>query len=317
MAFVAVVPAVGGAIATGIGAIGGGLAAGLGAVGGLASSIPVVGGILGPAIGGLGGMVGSIGGGLAGGIGGLAAGNIGGAISSLGSGLLGAGSNLIGGLGGMYTGADKMVGGILPNIGSAGITPSWVNPAAPAGSVPMTDASGLPQMSLPGAGGGPPLGEVSGMPVGSGGGGGLKGVVDDLTKIGKLGQKLGFGKQEQGSSGGVTQTGVQTRQITAPPQGQTVIRSMGNGVGQAGPRQLGAAFQAGAAAAGGQGGRPSAYQDKISGRGQAKGYNQYAQGAQVASSGQTPEDILRAQQEAMAQQASLAHINSGRMTSMQ
>ena len=140
-------------------------------------------------------------------------------------------------------GADKMVGGILPNIGSAGVTPSWINPA------PMTNPGGP---SLPG-GGGPPLGEVSGMPVGSGGGGGLKGVVDDLTKIGKLGQKLGFGRQEQGSSGGVTQTGVQTRQITAPPQGQTVIRSMGNGTGQAGPRQLGAAFQAGAAAAGGAG----------------------------------------------------------------
>lgn len=318
MAFVAVVPAVGGAIATGIGAIGGGLAAGLGAVGGLASSIPVVGGVLGPAISGLGGMVGSIGGGLAGGIGGLAAGNIGGAVSSLGSGLLGAGSNLIGGLGGMYTGADKMVGGILPNIGSAGVTPSWVNPTAPAGSVPMTDASGLPQMSLPGSGG-PPLGEVSGMPVGSGGGGmgGIKGVVDDLSKIGKLGQKLGFGRQEQGSSGGVTQTGVQTRQITAPPQGQTVIRSMGQGAGQAGPRQLGAAFQAGAAAAGGQGSRPSAYQDKISGRGQAQGYNQYAQGAQVASSGQTPEDLLKAQQAALAQAGSLAHAQNGRMTSMQ
>lgn len=143
MAFVAVVPAVGGAIATGIGAVGAGLGAaasgiggalatgagaigsGLGALGGAVSGIPVIGGTLGGAIGGLGSGIGALGSGLGGSIGALGAGNIGGAVSSLGSGLLGAGSNLIGGVGGsLYGGADQLLGGMLPNIGSVGITPA-------------------------------------------------------------------------------------------------------------------------------------------------------------------------------------------------
>jgi len=306
MAFVAVVPAVGGAIATGIGAVGAGLASGLGAIGGLASSIPVVGGVLGPAIGGLGGMVGSIGGGLAGGIGGLAAGNIGGAVSSLGSGLLGAGTNLLGGLGGAYTGVDKMVGGILPNIGSAGVTPSFMNPAMPTGSVPMTDASGLPQMSLPGSGGGSGLTAPTGES-------GLKGIVDKVSKIGQIGQKLGMGNQGGSPQGGVGQNSVQTRQITRP---QTQVVTMGQNSGQAGPRQLGAAVQAAMAANGTGGTAPSAYQNKIGEQGKVQGYNQFADGTQFANTQPTAEDILRAQQAQNAAAGSIANTYGGRHTSM-
>lgn len=91
MAFVAVLPAAG-SILTGLGAA--------------ASSIPLIGGALG-----------SIGGGLGGALTSLGAGNILGAASSLGSGVLGLGTNL-------YTGADKLLGGFLPNIMGAGITPA-------------------------------------------------------------------------------------------------------------------------------------------------------------------------------------------------
>ena len=132
MAFVAVLPAVGTAVAGAAGAIGTGLAAGagaigsgLGAIGGLASSIPVVGSTLGGAIGSLGSGIGALGSGLGGSIGALGAGNLSGAVSSLGSGLLGAGSNLIGGVGGsLYGGADQLLGGFLPNIGGVGVTPA-------------------------------------------------------------------------------------------------------------------------------------------------------------------------------------------------
>jgi hypothetical protein len=143
MAFVAVVPAVGSAVAAGVGAVGAGLGAaasgiggalasgagaigsGLGALGGAVSSIPVIGSTLGGAIGGLGSGIGALGSGLGGSIGALGAGNLGGAVSSLGSGLLGAGSNLIGGVGGsLYGGADQLLGGLLPNIGGVGISPA-------------------------------------------------------------------------------------------------------------------------------------------------------------------------------------------------
>ena len=143
MAFVAVVPAVGSAVVGGLGAVGAGLGAaasgiggalatgagaigsGLGALGGAVSGIPVIGGTLGGALGGLGSGIGALGSGLGGSIGALGAGNLGGAVSSLGSGLLGAGSNLIGGVGGsLYGGADQLLGGLLPNIGSVGITPA-------------------------------------------------------------------------------------------------------------------------------------------------------------------------------------------------
>lgn len=132
MAFVAVLPAVGTAVAAGAGAIGTGLAmgagaigSGIGAIGGLASSIPVIGSTLGGAIGSLGSGIGALGSGLGGSIGALGAGNLSGAVSSLGSGLLGAGSNLIGGVGGsLYGGADQLLGGFLPNIGGVGISPA-------------------------------------------------------------------------------------------------------------------------------------------------------------------------------------------------
>lgn len=303
MAFVAVVPAVGGAIATGVGAIGAGLASGLGAIGGLASSIPVVGGVLGPAVSGLGGMVGSLGSGLAGGIGGLAAGNVGGAISSLGSGLLGAGGNLVSGLGGMYTGVDKMVGGILPNIGSAGVTPNFMPPPAPAGG-------GAP---LGNAGGGG-LGEVAGMPTGGGAPeSGLGGIANKLSTIGKIGQKLGMGNLPAQPGGGVGQQSVQTRQITTP---QTQVVRMGQNNGNPGPRQLGATVQAAVAAGGAGGGSPAAYQNKIGEQGKVKGYNQYAEGTQYANTAPTLEDTLKAQQIAAAQNASLNATQGGRLTSM-
>ncbi len=91
MAFVAILPTAG-TILTGLGAA--------------ASSIPLIGGTLGAVGGGLGGAMTALG-----------AGNIMGAASSLGSGILGAGSNL-------YLGADKLLGGFLPNLGGIGISPT-------------------------------------------------------------------------------------------------------------------------------------------------------------------------------------------------
>lgn len=134
MAFVAVLPAVGGAVLPALGAIGtglgGALATGAGAIGsglaglgGALSSVPLIGSIASPILSGVGGTIGALGGGLGGGLSALGAGNIGGALSSLGSGVLGAGGNLLGGLGGVYGGLDKMAGGLLPNLGGVGITP--------------------------------------------------------------------------------------------------------------------------------------------------------------------------------------------------
>tara|TARA_Y100000114_G_C11738488_1_gene317590 strand:+ start:281 stop:1282 length:1002 start_codon:yes stop_codon:yes gene_type:complete len=98
MAFVAVLPAAGTV---------------LGGLGAAASAIPIIGPTLGALGGGLGGAAGALSSiptaGLASGLGG--------ALSSLGSGVLG-------GLGGLYTGADKLLGGFLPNLGGGiGITP--------------------------------------------------------------------------------------------------------------------------------------------------------------------------------------------------
>ena len=134
MAFVAVLPAVGGAVLPALGAIGtglgGALATGAGAIGsgiaglgGALSSIPLIGSIASPILSGVGGTIGALGGGLGGGLSALGAGNIGGALSSIGSGVLGAGGNILGGLGGVYGGLDKMAGGLLPNLGGVGITP--------------------------------------------------------------------------------------------------------------------------------------------------------------------------------------------------
>lgn len=141
MAFVAVVPAVGSAVLPAIGAIGSGLggalATGAGALGsgiaGIGSalgSVPLLGSIASPALSGLGGAIGGLGGGLGGALGALGAGNIGGALGSLGGGLGAAGANLFGSAGvgggggsgflGMYGGLDKMLGGLLPNMGIGG-----------------------------------------------------------------------------------------------------------------------------------------------------------------------------------------------------
>lgn len=78
----------------------------LGGLGAAASAIPIIGPSLGAIGGGLGGAATALG-----------AGNIMGAASSLGSGLMG-------GLGGLYTGADKILGGFLPNLGGFGIAPA-------------------------------------------------------------------------------------------------------------------------------------------------------------------------------------------------
>lgn len=91
MAFVAVLPTAG-TILTGLGAA--------------ASSIPLIGGTIGAGLGGLGSAATALG-----------AGNLMGAASSLGSGVLGMGSNL-------YLGADKLLGGFLPNLGGVGISPT-------------------------------------------------------------------------------------------------------------------------------------------------------------------------------------------------
>lgn len=169
MAFVAVLPAVGTAVAAGAGAIGTGLAAtagaigsGIGAIGGLASSIPVIGSTLGGAIGSLGSGIGALGSGLGGSIGALGAGNLSGAVSSLGSGLLGAGSNLIGGVGGsLYGGADQLLGGFLPNIGGVGVSPaqgymgSMFKNSPMFGGVDPTQAVGYGTVLAPPAGGFP------------------------------------------------------------------------------------------------------------------------------------------------------------------
>jgi len=90
MAFVAVLPAAGTI---------------LGTLGTMASAIPIIGPSLGALGGGLGGSLTALG-----------AGNLAGAASSLGSGILGAGT-------GLYAGADKLLGGFLPNLGGVGITP--------------------------------------------------------------------------------------------------------------------------------------------------------------------------------------------------
>ena len=75
--------------------VGSAIASGAGHVGNAISKIPVVGNVVGGAVNSLGSGVGQ-----------LVSGNIG------------------GGLGSLYHGADKLVGGLLPNIGSAGIAPA-------------------------------------------------------------------------------------------------------------------------------------------------------------------------------------------------
>lgn len=130
MAFVAVLPTAG-TILTGLGAA--------------ASSIPLVGGTLG-----------AIGGGLGGSLTALGAGNLMGAASSLGSGLLGAGSNL-------YLGADKLLGGFLPNLGGIGISPT----AGFLGQGGLGVIGGPGQLMGPGGFLGPTTLPTTGVPVGN------------------------------------------------------------------------------------------------------------------------------------------------------
>lgn len=130
MAFVAILPTAG-TILTGLGAA--------------ASSIPLIGGTIGAGLGGLGGAATALG-----------AGNLMGAASSLGSGVLGMGSNL-------YLGADKLLGGFLPNLGSVGITPQ----AGFLGSGGLGVIGGPGQFLGPGGLMGPTTVPTTGLPVGN------------------------------------------------------------------------------------------------------------------------------------------------------
>ena len=85
----------------------------LGGLGAAASGIPIIGSVAAPLLGGLGGAAGAFGG-LSSGVGlGSVLGN---AATSLGSGILGSGAGLL-------SGADKLVGGFLPNVVGGMITP--------------------------------------------------------------------------------------------------------------------------------------------------------------------------------------------------
>ena len=238
MAFAFALPAIGtavlpaiGAIGSGIGAaasgIGGALASGAGTLGGALSSIPVIGGTLG-------GTIGSLGSGLGGSLAALGGGNIGGALSSLGSGIIGAGSNILGGMGGLYTGADKILGGLLPNIGGAGITPqngylgSLFSPQA-AGSamqgpqIPLSNQfesflNGGPNVSQANIDAG--LSQIApgndGGFFGMGKGGGLMdtvmGGIGKASEVAKIAQGLGLGGMSDAAPG-VTQQQITTRPV--------------------------------------------------------------------------------------------------------
>ena len=155
MAFVAVLPTAGTALA---------------GLGGIASSIPVIGGTLGAGLGGLGSAAAALGSIPTAGLGA----GLSGAASSLGSGLLGMGTNA-------YLGADKLLGGFLPNIGGVGITPSqglfgMMMPNA-VGNNPMFggDAFNNPNLTL----------EEAAMRNAGAGAGGLFGALPGMVSRGK------------------------------------------------------------------------------------------------------------------------------------
>lgn len=177
MAFVAVLPAAGTV---------------LGGLGAAASAIPIIGPTLGAIGGGLGGAAGALSSiptaGLASGLGG--------ALSSLGSGVLGAGA-------GLYTGADKLLGGFLPNLGGGiGISPSagflgqkglgiiggpgqMFGPVAPTGTTTGIGYDGLEASFAPAANpalpsGGMGLGSESLMPKSGGLFGGIKDSMAEM-----------------------------------------------------------------------------------------------------------------------------------------
>lgn len=233
MAFAFALPAIGTAVLPAIGTVasglGGALASGAGALGGALSSIPVIGGTLG-------GTIGSLGSGLGGSLAALGGGNIGGALSSLGSGILGAGSNILGGMGGLYTGADKVLGGLLPNIGGAGITPqngylgSLFKPQA-AGSAMQGPQIPLSNQFESFLNGGPDVSQanidagLAQIAPGNAGGffgmggkdlmGSVMGGIGKASEVAKIAQGLGLGGM---STPGVTQQQVTTRPVV---QGET------------------------------------------------------------------------------------------------
>ena len=228
MAFAFAIPAIGSAVLPAIGTVasglGGALASGAGALGSALSTIPVIGAPIG-------GAIGSLGSGLGGSLGALGAGNIGGALSSLGSGALGAGSNLLSGVGGLYAGADKLAGGLLPNLGIGGtITPSqgYLGGLFPqSGAAAQGPQIPLSQQFQSFLDGGAPVSQANidaGLTqMGAGGQGGLNfGKVMDL--MGTIGKEFG----SEGAPG-VTQKGVNTMPVNGQPAGPTILpNSPGN-----------------------------------------------------------------------------------------
>ena len=219
MAFAFALPAIGSAVLPAVTAIGSGLGAAASGIGGaLASGAGALGGAIGslPGLSSVGGAIGSLGSGLGGSIGALGAGNLGGALSSLGSGVLGAGANALGGLGSLYTGADKIVGGLLPNIGSAGIAPSQGYLGAlfkpqganqvGYGTVLAPPEGGFPQLA-PGNDGG-----FFGMGKGGGILGGAEDILGKAAGLAKIAQPF-FGGMAGGTPPGVTQSTIGTRQV--------------------------------------------------------------------------------------------------------
>ena len=234
MAFAFALPAIGSVALPALGSV-------VGGIGSLASAIPVVGGSLGSLLGT------GAGGGLAGALTGLGTGGgISGALGTLGSGIKGmlpafgqhSAGHALGGLtdmfGGIYGGADKLLGGLLPNIGGAGISPadgylgSLFSPQA-AGSamqgpqIPLSNQfesflNGGPNVSQANIDAG--LAQIApgndGGFFGMGKGGGLMdtvmGGIGKASEAAKIAQGLGLGGMSDATPG-VTQQQINTRPV--------------------------------------------------------------------------------------------------------
>ena len=199
MAFVAVLPAI------------------LPALGTMASALPVVGGSIGAGLTGLGGALGA---GSLGAAGTALAGIPSAMAGAFGSGA--AGGMLGSGLGGLYGGADALLGGMLPNMGVAGtVTPGagylgsgglgLFGGGAPAGTTVAPQFGGYGgamQSFAPGAG---PL-----VPSAGGGfmGAGFDGLMGGLGTLGEVGGVLNMMRGGGGvAPAGVTATGINTRPV--------------------------------------------------------------------------------------------------------
>jgi hypothetical protein len=212
MAFAFALPAIGSAVLPAVGSV-------VGGIGSLASAVPVVGGSLGSLLGTGGG------GGLAGALTGLGSGSgLGASLGTLGTGIKGmlpafgthSSGHLMGGLsdafggigkaaGGLYAGADKLAGGLLPNLGIGGtITPSQGYLGGLFGPAASSQPVGYGTVLAP-----PEGGFGSGLMPGNDGGffGMGKGKMPALMNLfGVLGDTLG--------SGGGGRAGVSGGQVT-------------------------------------------------------------------------------------------------------